>query len=732
MNEQPKNRKPHRLRYFFLGIDAWLDTTLYRTGETLRTRWDAFNVWMRRWQLSGVSRLFIELVSDAATFGTLGSVLALALALPAFESTETDWRTRTDYSITFLDRFGNEVGKRGILQNDTVPLEEIPDYAIKAALATEDRRFYDHFGIDILGTIRAIVENARANTVVQGGSSITQQLAKNLFLSNERTLERKIREAFLSIWLEVNFSKNEILKLYLDRAYMGGGTFGIEAAAQYYFGKSVRDVTLAEAAMLAGLFKAPTKYAPHNDLAAARARANEVLTNMVEAGFMTEGQVVAARRNPASPIDRLDDDAPNYFLDWAFEEAKRLAPGGDRILFARTTADRNLQKEAENALESTLRQFGRASHVGQGAIVLVEPDGAVRAMVGGRDYGESVFNRATASERQPGSSFKPFVYTTAMMNGYNPNSVVPDAPITIGNWSPKNYGRSYAGRVTLTTALVKSINTVPVRLGVAMGRDKIIETARKMGLTSPLTRDPTLALGSSGVKVIDMAGAYATFANGGFKATPYGITEIRTSKGDVIYDHARDAPKPERVLPEETVAAMNSILVQIPVWGTARRAAIDGVQVGGKTGTTQAYRDAWFIGFTGNYCAAVWLGNDDYTSTNRITGGSLPAQTWQQVMKFAHANVDLKPIPYVGSDGQILRKKKQVVATLYPDGQATISSAVPLSLSSESVAVIEHIETLMRGAIESAANDAAPIRQSAAAPISPAEAAKAGEPNPVR
>ena len=265
-----------------------------------------------------------------------------------------------------------------------------------------------------------------------------------------------------------------------------------------------------------------------------------------------------------------------------------------------------------------------------------------------------------------------------------------------------------------------------------MGRDKIIESARKMGLTSPLTRDPTLALGSSGVKVIDMAGAYATFANGGYKATPYGITEIRTSKGDVIYDHARDAPKPERVLPEETVAAMNSILVQIPVWGTARRAAIDGVQVGGKTGTTQAYRDAWFIGFTGNYCAAVWLGSDDYPSTNRITGGSLPAQTWQQVMKFAHANVDLKPIPYVGSDGQILRKKKQVVATLYPDGQATISSAVPLSLSSESVAIIEHIETLMRGAIESAANDAAPIRQSAAAPISPAEAAKAGEPNPVR
>ena len=297
--------------------------------------------------------------------------------------TKTDWRKNVDYSVLLLDRWGNEIGRRGITLDDSVPLEQFPDHLIKALLATEDRRFFDHFGIDIIGTARAVVANMRHKTVVQGGSSLTQQLAKNLFLTNERSIERKIKEAFLALWLEANLSKREILKLYLDRAYMGGGTFGVAAASEFYFGKSVRDIDLAEAAMLAGLFKAPTKYAPHANLPAARARANDVLSNMVAAGFLTEGQVVAARRRPATPVDRQRTYSPDYFLDWAFDEVQEMAPA-EHTLVVRTTIDVGLQKKAEEVIENALRQYGEEYDVGQAAAVFMEPQGAVRAMVGGR------------------------------------------------------------------------------------------------------------------------------------------------------------------------------------------------------------------------------------------------------------------------------------------------------------------------------------------------------------
>ncbi len=701
---EPENKEPEkRWRFFFLAIDAWIDTGIYRFGEAVRNRYDAYSVFMRRFRVTGAPRSVVEVLSDGLSFGTVGALLALALALPAFDATKTDWRTQVEYSVTFLDRFGEEIGRRGIFQNDSIPLEDVPDFAVKAVLATEDRRFFDHFGIDVIGTFRALVENVRAKTVVQGGSSITQQLAKNLFLSNERTLERKVKEAFLAIWLEMNLSKNEILKLYLDRSYMGGGAFGIEAASQYYFGKSVRQVTLAEAALLAGLFKAPTKFAPHINLPAARARANEVLSNMVEAGFASEGQVVAARRNPAIPIDRLDDENPNYFLDWAFIEAKRLAKGDDRVLFAHTTVDLNLQRAAENALESTLREYGRERRTSQGAIVLVTPEGAVRAMVGGRDYGQSVFNRAVDALRQPGSSFKPFVYTTAMMNGYSPRSVVVDAPINIGGWSPRNYGRSYRGAVTLMTALVKSINTIPVRLAQAIGRDKIIDTAKRMGIRSELKITRPLPLGVAEVSVIDMASAYAVFANGGMRAMPHGVLQIRNTKGELLYDHSRDEPAAERVLPEKTVAQMNSILTRVISSGTGRRAIIEGVIAGGKTGTTQAYRDAWFIGFTGNFSAAVWLGNDNFKPTGRVTGGFLPAMTWNKLMRFAHANVDLKPIPGIGASGELLvtrKSKNRVSVSLAPKSgpPVVVGGAIPLSLSEKSTAAIDRIGALLREA----------------------------------
>jgi penicillin-binding protein 1A len=603
---------------------------------------------MRRFRVTGIRRGAAEVLSDAVTVGTGGLLVLLALAVPAFEVTRTDWRTQGDYSLTVLDRYGNEIGKRGIRHSDAVPLEEMPDYLIKAVLATEDRRFFTHFGIDVFGTVRALMENLRANSVVQGGSSLSQQLAKNLFLSNERTIERKIKEAFLAMWLEANLKKTEILKLYLDRAYMGGGNFGVEAASEFYFGKSVKNVNLAESALLAGLFKAPARYAPHINLPAARARANEVLSNMVQSGFLTEGQVIGARRHPADIIDQeIGASSPDYFLDWVYDQVKELNPPGDRVLTVRSTLDASMQRVADEAVESTLREFGESFRVKQAAMVTVEPDGAVRTMVGGRDYGESQFNRSTDALRQPGSSFKPFVYTAAMMNGFTPTSVVPDAPICIGNWCPRNYSGGYSGPVNLTTALVKSINTIPVRLAQSIGRDKIVETAHKMGLTTELRITRSLPLGASEVKVLDMAGAYAVFANGGYKATPYAFTQIINPQGEIVYDRKRDAPPAVRVLDDNIVAEMNGILSQIPEWGTGRQAKLDGIKTAGKTGTTSAYRDAWFVGFTGNYCTAVWFGNDGYSSTRRLTGGTLPAKTWKKVMQFAHTGIDLKPIPFV-------------------------------------------------------------------------------------
>ncbi len=680
-----------RLKQRLLAFDSWLDTFFYGVLENGRRSIEGYSARLERLKVRGPARGLVELGSDALTMGAAGSVLMLALALPAFDETATDWRSTQQYSVTFLDRYGNEIGKRGVLHNATVPLEEIPDTLIKATLATEDRRFYEHFGIDFFGTARALVENMRAHGVVQGGSSITQQLAKNLFLSNERTIERKIKEAFLAEWLEVNLTKNEILKLYLDRAYMGGGTFGVDAAAEFYFGKSVRDIDLAESAMLAGLFKAPGKYAPHVNLPAARARANEVLENMVQAGFMTEGQVYAARRNPATPVERDKETAPDYFLDWAFDEVKRLSDGRAFTLTVKTTLDPGLQKAADDAVESNLRQYGDRYDAQQAALVSMEPDGAVRALVGGRDYGESQFNRATNALRQPGSSFKPYVYMAALMNGFTPNSVLPDAPINIGGWTPENYGHSYRGNVTLMTALTLSINTIPVRLAQAIGREKIVDAAEKAGVRTPLRITRALPLGVSEVTVLDQAAGYSSFANGGFHVEPFGIIEMRDGDGNVIYRHDRDEPKPERVFPPEDVAEMNSMLHNVVEHGTGRRAILDGVPACGKTGTSQAYRDAWFIGFTGNYVTAIWMGKDDFTSTNRMTGGSLPAMTWQQYMTYAHTGVELKPIP--GVDGPVAQTAPQLA-----DSTTRAGHGNALTLSRQSEDLLYEIERMMRNA----------------------------------
>ncbi|MGB3539634.1 MAG: penicillin-binding protein 1A [Mesorhizobium sp.] len=703
MDPNEERKKRGAVAAFLLAVDAWLDSSLYEAGFKAREFWETATIFFRRFRVSGWRRGVVEVLSEAFTIGAGGSVVMLALALPAFQDTAGDWRAQGDFAVTFLDRYGNEIGQRGIIQRDSVPVDEMPDNVIKAVLATEDRRFFEHYGIDFLGLIRAMSENVRANSVVQGGSSITQQLAKNLFLSNERTFERKIKEAFLAVWLECNLSKKEILQLYLDRSYMGGGTFGIEAAADFYFGKSVKDLNLAEAAMLAGLFKAPTKYAPHVNLPAARARANVVLSNLVDAGFMTEGQVLSARLHPADVVDRGEQKSPDYYLDWAFDEVKRIAAkSGQHSLVAHTTFDANIQAAAEESLEFHLRQYGKDYRVTQGAIVVIETNGAVRAIVGGRDYGASQFNRATKALRQTGSSFKPYVYAVAMEHGLTPDTVVSGGPISWGGWSPHNYGGASAGKVTLTTALVKSINTVPVRLAKDyLGIPPIKAMAEAMGVESPLGSHKTMVLGTSGMTVMDQATGYSVFAQDGMVGTRHGITQLVTHTGQVIYDYAKDAPPPHRVLSEKALKYMNTMLSQVPVIGTARRAALPGIVVAGKTGTTQAYRDAWFVGFTGNYTAAVWMGNDDYSPTNKMTGGALPAMVWQRLMAYAHQNIDLKPIPGLDHpfvDAEVAAKAEEAEKKKAEKEAADAAASRPPVLSSKTTRTLREMMQLFQSA----------------------------------
>jgi len=651
-----------------LALDSRIDSSLNTSAVRLRERLVAFSAYMYGFHLSGWRRALNELACEALTLSLGAGVVLLTLGTLAFQETTDDWLKKSDLAVTFLDRYGEVVGRRGIRHDDKVSFDELPPNLIHAVVATEDRRFFEHFGIDVVGTLRALTVNARADTVVQGGSSITQQLAKNLFLSNQRTLERKIKEAYLALWLEFHLPKREILRLYLDRAYLGGGAFGVQAAAEFYFGKSVRDLTLAESAMIAGLFKAPTKYAPHINLPAARARAADVLNNMVEAGYLTEGQIYAALRNPATPVDRSRELTPDWYLDYAYDEVKKLADekklGDDRVLTVRTALDSNLQKHADATIEQALREHGRAYHAKQSAMVILDPLGAMRAMVGGRDYGASQFNRATDALRQPGSSFKPFVYLTALMTGkFKPSTIVVDAPICIGDWCPHNYKNSYAGHLPLVEALARSLNTVAVRLSVAIGeanpvpghnniyesakrgRAKIIETARLMGISTPLTDTVSLPIGAAEVTVIDMASAYSTFASGGMRVPPYAAVEISNSRGDVIYRHDRDAPPLRQIIDRGTIETMVSMMMQVVQAGTGRRAALDNIEVAGKTGTTNGYKDAWFIGYTGNYVGAIWFGNDDDTPMDNMTGGTLPAGTWHDVMAYAHQGIELKPLP---------------------------------------------------------------------------------------
>ena len=684
------SRRPRPSR--LIEVDAWLDTTLWRFFHGVGRAWETVSLVSRRFRVRGFNRAVVELSCEALTLGLVGFVALLLLAQPAMRMTGNGLPQQADFSVQFLDRHGNEIGRRGILKADAVPIDELPDHFVKAVLATEDRRFFEHWGIDFLGLARAVNENARAGGVVQGGSTLTQQLAKNVFLSNERSLERKVNEAFLSLWLEANLTKREILGMYLDRAYMGGGTNGAAAAAEFYFGKNIRDVNLAESAMLAGLFKAPTQYAPHNNLPAARARANVVLGAMVDSGFMTEGQVVSARRHPATAIDRSIVQSPDYFLDFAYDEVRRVAADlPERTVVARTTIDMGLQKLADESVDFHLRQFGKTYGVEEGAMAVIDDRGGIVALVGGRDYGLSQFNRATRALRQPGSSFKAYVYALAMEGGHKPTDVIVDGPVRVGNWSPQNYGNSFAGRVQIQDAMARSLNTVAVKLSQESGPGNVAKLAAAMGVETPMRGDKTIALGTNEVTILDQATGYSVFPAGGLSPHRHAVMELTGADGRVLWNAERDMPPRHRVLSEQAAKSMNEMLVRIPEVGTARRAQLSMTRAAGKTGTTQSYRDAWFVGFTGNFTAAVWYGNDSYRPTNKLTGGGLPAMTWQRFMEAAHQGIELRPLPFIDdpfpAPGSI-----EVAEAANEDGSLRITR--PLSVNANTRKVLSDLEIL--------------------------------------
>ena len=656
------------VRWGLLAFDAFIDSSMFDAGRRALGALSAVQAASERLRVRGFARAALDLACESVNVGIVGLIVALTLAQPAFKATaDDDWLKRTDFAVTFLDRYGVEIGRRGVKHDETVPFDELPETFVKAVLATEDRRFFHHFGVDVVGTLRALTVNAHAGGVVQGGSTITQQLAKNVFLSNERSISRKITEAFLALWLEHQLSKRQILSLYLDRVYMGAGTFGVEAAARHYFGKSIRDVNLAEAAMLAGLFKAPTKFSPGVNLPAARARANDVLSNLVDAGFMTEAQVYSARRNPATPVEHTEAASPDWYLDFAFNEIKQLAANGklgaDRVLSVRTGLDAAVQQKAEEVLEEKLRVDAPAYHAHQAATVIADPDGLVRAMVGGRDYGASQFNRATDALRQPGSSFKVIVYLTALLTDkFHPNTAVDSSAICIGNYCVHNYHNERGGRMPMYTALALSYNTAAIWLSwkigeaywpkgkpfhmarmAALGRARIVETARRLGLTTPLPDTVSLPVGADEVKMIEMVGANATLANGGHRTMAHAATEIRNAEGRDIYTFARDGVPPDPIFPADKVAEMNNIMTHVVTEGTGRAAQIPGRAISGKTGTTNNSTNAWFNAFTGNLVGSVWFGNDDGSSMGDLTGGVLPAESWHDIMVYALRDLPPKP-----------------------------------------------------------------------------------------
>lgn len=561
-------------------------------------------------------------------------------------------------SVTIATESGTILAKYGDLYGEYANYNDLPPHLVKAVLSIEDQRFFNHFGIDVLGLMRAFYVNAMKGHVVQGGSTITQQLAKISFLTPERTLSRKLKEVVLALWLEKRLTKEQILTVYLNKVYLGSGNYGVSAASHYYFGKRIQDININEAAILAGLLKAPSRYSPANNPDLAQKRARLVLKNMVNEGYITEGQLEQEQRFRPAALDRgVKETLKNpYFADWILEQLPEYVGNATEDLTITTTLDIQMQQTAENVVSSIMKQ-GQESN--QAALVALSPEGKVLAMVGGKDYYKSQFNRAVKAKRQPGSTFKMFVYLAALEHGYQPFDMMNDSPVRIKNWTPQNYGGGYAGNVTLMDAFTRSINTVAVKLSEAVGRDKVIALAHRMGIRSKIDSIPSIALGSGEVSLLELTTAYAHLANNGMTVTPYSIIEIKDKSGDVLYRH-EDSSK-GRVVSPEAVAAMNNMMMNVIDNGTGKSARLNR-PAGGKTGTTQDFRDAWFIGYTPNLVAGVWVGNDNNAPTQGVTGGKYPAQIWKGFMTQALANKPVLSMPvsgYAVDNGSSQNRKTQ-------------------------------------------------------------------------
>ena len=585
----------------------------------------------------------------ALVWVVIAGLVVLAVFARGLPDTSRLAEAKRTPSISYLDRSGALLAVRGGPYAQPADLDSLPPYVPAAFVAVEDRRFYHHWGFDLGGIVRSEIYNlSHHGGPLRGGSTITQQLARNLFLTNDQNFRRKVQELILSVQLEWKYTKKQILSLYLNRVNFGAGAIGIEAASQRYFNKPAQKLTIGEAALLAGLLKAPTRYSPVNDQERAARRATIVLDEMVETGAITKTQEAEVFTHPVTVSKTLSTQHAQYFVDWVDADVRRLVPdevqGPDaKDLVVETTLDLPIDTAAEAAARQVVDR-DKGVGVQQAALVAVDGEGRVRALIGGVDYGQSQFDRAVDARRQAGSAWKPFVYLTAMENGRTPETPTVDEPVTINGWSPKNYTGRYLGPITLATALAQSINTVAARLADEVGRQNVAAVARRLGITSPINTDPAMALGTTGVSPLEMASAYAPLSNGGVRAKGYGIERIRTADGKVLYEH-HEAERTE-VVGEPALSYMVRMMrgVMTPP-GTGARAAIAGFDLAGKTGTTSDYRDAWFVGFTGGFTTAVWVGRDDNTPMRKVTGGAAPAEIWRAFMSAALPRLRVAAIP---------------------------------------------------------------------------------------